>query len=84
MAKKKTIHILISLVALLFTLAYIFDLISGKVAFPVIFAILGLQQLIYGLIIIGKENRNLRIFSVIAGVFFLIFDFFIVMPKYYF
>lgn len=84
MANRKTIHMIISLVALLFTLAYIFDLISAIVAFPIIFAILGLQQLIYGLYVISKENRSLRFFSVVAGLLFLLFDFFIVMPEYYF
>ena len=83
MANKKIIHIIISLIPLLFMLGYIFDLTSAEVAFPISFTFMGLQHLFYGLFI-SNENRSLRYFSVLIGSLSLLFSFFILMPKYYF
>lgn len=81
--RKKIIYFLISLMALLFPIGYLLGRIEAKVAFPLIFGLLGCQQLFYGFFIVPRENKRMRLFSIIFGSFFLLFSALVVFPMYY-
>lgn len=82
--RKKIIHIVISIFAILFPAGYLLGIISEKVAFPIMFTLLGCQKLFHGLFIMSKENKYLRAFSIIIGSLFISLGLFIFLPAYYF
>ena len=82
--RNKIIHIVISILAILLPAGYLLRIISAEVAFPIMFTLLGCQQLFHGLFIASKENKYLRAFSIILGSLFIFFGLFIVLPSYYF
>lgn len=81
--RNKVIYVVISIIAILFPIGFLLDVISAKVAFPVMFTLIGCQQLFNGLFITSKDNKPSRLFSIIFGILFIIFGIFIVFPKYY-
>lgn len=81
--REKVIYVAISIIAILFPIGFLLGVVSAKVAFPIIFTLSGCQQLFNGLFLVSKENKHLRLFSVVFGSLFIIFGIFIVFPTYY-
>jgi len=81
--RNKIIYIVISIIAISFPIGFLLGVISAKVAFPIIFTLLGCQQLFHGLFLAPKDNKTLRLFSIILGILFILFVIFIVFPTYY-
>lgn len=80
--RKKNIHIGISAIALLFPVGYLMGAISAQVAFPTMFTLIGCLQMFNGFFIEPKENRYLRVFSIVTGMFFILYGLFVVLPTY--
>lgn len=81
--RKKVIYVLLSVIAMLFPIGFLMGIINAKTAFPIIFILLGCQQLFNGFFLVSKDNKSLRFISVILGSFFLLFGLLVVFPKYY-
>lgn len=82
--RKKNIYFMISIVAVIFPIGFLLNIISAKIAFPIIFTLLGCQQLFNGLFIVQKNSKTQRTYSIVFGILFIVFGIFIVMPTYYF
>jgi hypothetical protein len=61
---------------------FLVKIIEARVAFPVIFLLMGCQQLYNGFIM-PKNNKSLRILTFVVGIFFTMFSLFVVIPWYY-
>lgn len=77
------IFVIISIFAITFPIGFLLNIIEAKVAFPMVFALLGVQQLINGIFISSKNNEKVDYFSTIFGIGFILFALIIVMPYYY-
>lgn len=83
MRKRKVVIGIITVLGLLVPVLFLAKIIEAKIAFPIIFILLGCQQLYNGLFVVPKENKILRKTSLVLGVLFTIFGIFIVIPWYY-
>ncbi|MCT4687117.1 hypothetical protein [Vallitalea sp.] len=81
--RNRVIYVAISIIAVLFPIGFLLGVVSEKVAFPIIFTLLGCQQLFNGLFIVSRDNKKSRLFTIIFGSLFIIFGIFIVFPTYY-
>ncbi|XMB86534.1 hypothetical protein RJG79_01765 [Mycoplasmatota bacterium WC44] len=74
--------ILPGIIGILFSFGYLLTIFSDRLAFPIIFSCLGLQQLLYGLF--SKKSNTAKIIAVIFGLLFIFFAVFVVIPTYYY
>lgn len=80
--RKRIIFITISILTLIFPIGYLFGKISRKIAFPLMFTLMGCQQLYRGFFITPKDKKAERIFGFTFGVGLVIFGVYIAMTFY--
>lgn len=78
----KRILFMISATGIVFPIGYLFGLIAAKIAFPVTFLILGIQNICSGLFS-PPEKKLKKNASIALGVCSIIFAFAVVIPHYY-
>lgn len=81
---KRAIYYLITIVALIFPIGFLLNVISAKVAFPMMYFLMGLQQVYHGLFMTPHENKKSKKMSIIFGVLLIVFSVVFVIPQYYF
>ncbi len=81
---KKVAFLVLSCITILIPIGYLLGIISAKVAYPMVFILLGCQQLFRGLFIEPAQNKKTKMFSIVVGIGIIIFGVFIVIPTYYF
>jgi len=81
--KNRVLYIIMSIIAIIFPIGYLFGIISAKVALPVTSILLGCQQLFHGLFVAPRDNKPLRFTSSIFGILFILFGVFVLLPNFY-
>lgn len=83
--KGKFIFTLVFLLLTLITpILFLLRIIEANVAFPIIFTMLGIQQVSIGIFMPNNEVKKVRVFNFIFGGIFIIFGLGVVLPYYLF
>ena len=83
MKGKKIFFYMISFLGLIIPIGYLLKLISEKIAFPLVFFIMGLQQLFRVYFIKLSDKKTDKIFGLVFGIFFIAFGIFMAMTYFY-
>lgn len=79
---KIAIYFMISGIVLAVSIGFLVGALEAKTAFPIIFVLLGCQQIFHGFLMVPKAQTKLKKWSLIAGTFFLLFAVGVVIPSY--
>ncbi len=82
--KKKLIFYMITILCLIFAIGLFLNKISARVALPIMFVLLGWQQLFLGVFITAKDKKAKRIFGIIFGILTIYFAVFMLKTYRYF
>ena len=74
--------VFVTLLALVFPILYLINYIEANIAFPVMFTLMGLQQLTKGLL--SKQSQSPQNYFVISGIIFMAIGIGVVLPYYLF
>lgn len=84
MKSRKIVFYALTVIALIFPVGFLLNLINMEVAILAMFTLMGVQQLYHGIHVVPEGKKKLKLLSYVYGVLMIIFGVFIVLPYYYF
>lgn len=80
----RVIFIIITVLAALAPILYLLQVLEAPIAFPIMFTMIGVQQLYSSLFLIPEEQKSKKETGIIFGSTFTFFGLVIVLPYYLF